>query len=250
MKTVNIVLFLVLVILVAVSFQAANRLGVNPLRGLLGGREVTGELEADGEETALPPPARAGEVSVEEAIFQRRSVRSFADRPLSLAEVSQLLWSAAGKTVDGVTGPTRAHPSAGGTYPLEILLVAGRVEDLSPGIYRYSWRNHSLTKIKPGDFRDELRQACLGQRMVGQAPASLVLTAVAERAVRRYGERARRYIPMDIGGAGQNVHLQAEGLELGTVIVGAFNDEALKKILELAGGEEPFYVMPVGRPGR
>jgi len=194
----------------------------------------------------LPSPQHTGDMSVEEAIFQRRSIRHFTDKPLTLQEVSQLLWSAGGKTVDGVTGPTRAFPSAGGLYPFEIYLVVGNVTDLADGIYRFGWREHSLEMLMDGDFREELMLASLRQSFVHQAPISIIWVADFDEVRRVYGQRGvDRYISMDIGGAGQNVHLQSEALGLGTVIVGAFQDEMVKEIL---GTENiPLYIMPVGR---
>ncbi|MCL0073374.1 SagB/ThcOx family dehydrogenase [Dehalococcoidia bacterium] len=195
---------------------------------------------------SLPSPRHTGEMSVEEAIFRRRSIRNFPDEPLSLQEVSQLLWSAGGKTIDGVTGATRAFPSAGGLYPFEIYLVAGNVAGLADGIYRFGWRDHSIEMIKEGDFREELMVASLRQGFVYQAPVSIVWVGDFDRVRRAYGARGvDRYIMMDVGGAGQNVHLQAEALGLGTVIVGAFHDDPVQRIL----GTElmPLYIMPVGR---
>lgn len=198
--------------------------------------------------TRLPQPRQESEVSVEEAIFNRKSIRHYQDEPLTLAEVSQLLWAAGGETIDGITGATRAYPSAGGVYPLEIYLVAGNVQGLDAGIYHYQWENHSILVLRKGDIRDSLTKAALGQKMVSAAPVSLVFTAVYERSTRRYGQRGEdRYVPMDMGGAGQNVHLQAEALGLGTVIIGAFQDDAVKEVLGVQD-EEPLYIMPVGRP--
>lgn len=209
---------------------------------------IAKDLTATGKtKIRLPQSRYKGDISVEEAIFKRRSIRSYKDSPLSLEEVSQLLWSAGGKTIDGITGATRAYPSAGGIYPLEIYLVVGNVSGVSPGIYHYSWHDHSLNLKREGDFRRELTGVCWGQRMVLEAPASLVFTAIYSRTTQRYGKRGQtRYVPMDVGGAGQNVHLQAESLDLGTVIIGAFSDTAVKEILELKA-EEPLYIMPVGR---
>jgi SagB-type dehydrogenase family enzyme len=195
---------------------------------------------------SLPAPRHTGEMSVEEAIFRRRSTRRFPDEPLTLQEVSQLLWAAGGKTIDGVTGATRAFPSAGGLYPFEIYLVVGNVIGLTDGIYRFRWRDHSLTLVKEGDFRHELMVASLRQGFVAQAPVSIVWVGDFARIRRFYGARGvERYIMMDVGGAGQNVHLQAEALNLGTVIVGAFHDRPVQDIL----GTEliPLYIMPVGR---
>ena len=196
---------------------------------------------------SLPPPDHRGEVSLEEAIYTRRSIRSFADRPLSLKEVSQLLWAAGGKTIDGITGATRSYPSAGGIYPLAIYLIAGNVTGLPAGIYRYNWKRHSLALLKTGDLRIKLVRAALGQSFIDRAPASIVITADIKRTTSRYGTRGEiRYVPMDTGHAGQNVSLQAQALGLGSVIVGAFNDEAMEKILEKRG-ETTLYIIPVGR---
>jgi len=150
---------------------------------------------------ALPEPRYSGDLSVEEAIFKRRSTRHYKDESLTLQEVSQLLWAAGGKTIDGVTGATRAYPSAGGIYPLEIYLVAGDVEGLKAGVYRYLWREHALHMVKEGDLRRSLMEAALGQGAIGDAPISLVFTAIYERTTRRYGERGRvRYVHIDMGG--------------------------------------------------
>jgi SagB-type dehydrogenase family enzyme len=197
--------------------------------------------------TKLPEPRYEGEVSVEEAIFQRRSIRHYRDDPLTVDEVSQLLWAAGGKTIDGITGATRAYPSAGAAYPLEIYLAAGNVQGLPAGLYRYQWEDHSIVLVKDGDVRNSLTKAALGQSMVASAPISLVFAAVYARTTQRYGQRGEvRYVHMDVGGAGQNVHLQAEALGLGTVIIGAFRDEAVQEVLGVRD-EEPLYIMPVGR---
>ncbi len=135
----------------------------------------------------LPAPRHRGDMSVEEAIFRRRSIRHYRDVPLTLEEVSQLLWAAGGKTIDGVTGATRAYPSAGGLYPFEIYLVAGRIEGLSAGIYRFNWREHTISLIREGDFRQQLTRAALGQRMVAMAPMSIVWVGDFARARRAYG---------------------------------------------------------------
>jgi SagB-type dehydrogenase family enzyme len=195
----------------------------------------------------LPKPREKGGISVEEAIFGRKSTRRYKDAPLTMEEVSQLLWAAGGKTVDGITGATRAYASAGGLHPLEIYLVAGNVQGLASGVYRYDWKDHTLSTVKEGDVRKALSAAAYGQGMAEQAPASIVLTAVYPRTTSKYGERGEsRYVPMDAGGAGQNVHLQAESLGLGTVMMGAFQDDAVRKALGI-GDETPLYIMPVGR---
>lgn len=196
------------------------------------------------ENMALPRPNFKGHLSVEEAIYERISRRSFKDQGLSLAQAGQLLWAAGGLGAEGAAGVSRAAPSAGATYPLEFYLAAGKVEGLLPGLYHYDYRAHALAMLQQGDHRAALARACLGQEMVVQAPLSIIMAAHYERTTRRYGERGYRYVYMEVGHVSQNIYLQAESLGLATVAVGAFDDAAVKKILGIKGA--PLMVMPVG----
>ncbi len=193
----------------------------------------------------LPPPQLQGEISVEEAISKRRSIRDYLTLPLTLKELSQLLWAAQGITDS--QSSRRATPSAGATYPLEIYLVCGNVEGLSPGVYKYLPSQHSLKLHLEGDKRSALSRAALNQPWVGEAPVDLVFTAVYSRTTTTYGKRGIRYVDMEAGHAAENVYLQCVGLKLGTVVVGAFYDEEVKKVLALPEEEVPLYILPVGR---
>lgn len=195
----------------------------------------------------LPEPRRDGKMSLEEALAKRRSVREFKRDALSLADVSQLLWSAQGITAPG---GKRTAPSAGATYPLELLLVAGNVEGLAPGVYRYRPAEHDLLGLVEGDRRKRLAAAALGQEFVADAPITIGFAAVYERTARRYGPRAERYVHFEVGHAVENAHLQAVALGLGAVVVGAFNDAEVKQVLGLSGAEEPLCLLPVGKPAR
>jgi len=190
----------------------------------------------------LPEPRFKSSISVEEALLKRRSIRNYKNESLSLEEVSQLLWSAQGETTPW---GEKTAPSAGATYPLEIYLVAGNVEGIEPGLYHYNPPNHNLILVKEGDFRRELTRAALGQDMIARAPVTIVICAEFKRTTGRYGERGIRYVLMEVGHVGQNIHLQAEALNLGTVVIGAFYDEDVKEILGVK--EEPLYLMPVGK---
>jgi len=192
----------------------------------------------------LPEPRHQSEISVEETLLKRRSIRSYKDQPLELAEVSQLLWSA-----QGITDPYgfRTAPSAGALYPLEVYLVAGKVKDLDSGIYKYIPERHKLRQTGKGDKRAELCRAALGQSCVRTAPVSIVFAAVYERTTSKYGERGIRYVHMEAGHAAENVYLQAVSLKLGTVVIGAFYDSKVKQVVGLENAEEPLYIMPVGR---
>ena len=199
-------------------------------------------------EIKLPQPSYKGEISVEEAIFYRRSIREYKREPLSIREISQILWAAAGSNIDGITGATRVAPSAGACYPIETYLVVGEVKKISPGVYHYDWQEHKLTLLIPGDLRQELAKAALGQKMIQKAPASLVFAALYPRTLRRYGQRGFRYVHIDVGCMVQNVYLQSQTLGLGTVNIGAFFDEKVKEILDLKD-EQPLCIMPFGKIG-
>ena len=191
----------------------------------------------------LPEPARPGKMPVESALFGRISTREFKEISLSIMEISQLVWAAL-----GVNRPNgyRTCPSAGALFPLEIHLAAGSVDGLSPGIYRYDPLNHRLLLSNERDLRRELTDAALGQSMIARAPVTIVITAVPDRTTRKYGERGMRYVFMEAGHAAQSIHLQAVSLGLGTVVVGAFRDDAVKQILGLEVDEIPLLMMPAG----
>jgi len=193
----------------------------------------------------LPQPKYDSKFSVEKTLLERRSVRNYKDEALTLAEVSQLLWAAQGIT--DKAGGLRTAPSAGALYPLETYLVAGKVTGLSSCLYKYKPRGHELEKIADGDKRAELSKAALGQSSVKEAPVVIAISAVYTRITGKYGERGIRYTDMEAGHAGENVALQAVALDLGTVMVGAFNDDNVKKVLNLPAEEKPLYLIPVGR---
>jgi SagB-type dehydrogenase family enzyme len=194
----------------------------------------------------LPEPRLESDVSVEQAIAGRRSRRQFTDRPLTLQQVAQILWSAQGLT--GEAGRKRAAPSAGATYPMYVYLAvgAGRVEGLEAGVYRYHPADHALEKTMGRDIRRQVVDAALGQDFLAAAPVDLLLAADYERTRSRYGERTERYVHMEAGHIGQNVYLQAESLGLGTVAVGAFRDASVGEAFGLSGDLQPLYLMPVG----
>jgi len=197
-----------------------------------------------GEHIKLPNPVLTGEHSVEMLLQQRRSVRSYQKSSLKLAEVGQLLWSAQGITdAQGL----RTAPSAGALYPLKLFVMVGDVNVLSAGIYQYNPEEHSLLKIINGDLRKSLQKAALDQTCIGDAAIIIVFTAIYRYTTWKYGERGRRYVHIEVGHAGQNLFLQAEGLGLGTVVVGSFDDDAVREVLNLGSDVQPLSLMPVGR---
>ena len=201
----------------------------------------------------LPAPTFEGRMTVEESILKRRSHRNFRKSSVTADQLSQILWAAYGITKPDTSriafrGGLRAAPSAGATYPLEVYVVAGNVDQVEPGVYRYVSNRHLLEQVFAGDIRKDLAEAALNQEMISDAPFSLIYSAIFERTTQRYGDRGRlRYVPMDLGHSAQNVYLQAESLGLGTCAVGAFNDEEVTGVMQLPDEEEVLYIMPVGK---
>lgn len=191
---------------------------------------------------ALAPPAGGGP-GLQAALARRRSVRSYGPGPLALPDVAALLWAAQGIT--GAEG-RRTAPSAGALYPLELLLAARRVTGLAPGVYRYRPGAHALERTldEPGAA---LARSAGGQASLAGAPAVLAIVADPARTAAKYAGRTARYVAIEAGAAAQNVALQAAALGLGTVVVGAFADEALARALGLGPALQPLVLMPVGR---
>lgn len=191
------------------------------------------------EEMALPEPRLKGEMSLEETLAQRRSVRSFTEEQLTMEEISQLLWAAQGITA---LWGGRTAPSAGALYPLEVYVATAN------GLYHYMPQEHKVISESQDDLRLKLWEAGLKQDAIREAPAVFVITAVYERTAKKYGDRAERYVKLEAGHACQNILLQAVALDLGAVPIGAFYDDQVQATLSLSTDREPLYLIPVGHP--
>lgn len=200
-----------------------------------------------GELITLPQPVLDSKISIEAALQERRSIRDYTPESLSISEISQLLWAAQGITRPG---GYRTAPSAGALYPLEVFLVSRQVDNLPAGVYRYKPEEHGLNLVLTGDILEELSAAALGQDAIRNAPAAIVITGIFERTMVKYGNRGIQYVHMEVGGAAENIYLQAESLDLGTVFIGAFHDDQVSQVLNLDDQEEPLCIMPVGKPRR
>jgi SagB-type dehydrogenase family enzyme len=199
---------------------------------------VAQEESSESATVKLPPPKLDGSVSVEKALAQRRSIRTYKDEPLSLAQVSQILWAAQGIT-DPESGK-RTAPSPMASYLLEIYLISGNVSGLPQGMYRYQPEGHELAAITKGDVKTKLLQAA-GQAPIGKAPAALIITGDSERS------RAPELMYLEAGHVGQNVYLQAVTLELGTVVMAGFKPDEVGKALNIPQAEKVIYIMPLGK---
>jgi SagB-type dehydrogenase family enzyme len=193
-----------------------------------------------GEAVAAPKPDTRGAMSVERALARRRSVRDFVDRPLTEAQIAQLAWAA-----QGVTEPSRGFrtaPSAGALYPIELYVVTAE------GVARYLPRKHAFEQVATGDRRQALAEVAVNQTWVARAPATFIVAAVYERTTRKYGERGIRYATIEVGHVCQNISLQAVALGLGSVSVGAFQDDAVRKLLGAPVNHRPLCLVCVGQP--
>lgn len=200
------------------------------------------------ERVRLPEPNVEGDISVERAIRRRCSCRQFADEPIGLEYLSQVLWCAQGITGDD--GRRRAAPSAGATYPMFLYVAVreGGVRGVEAGIYRYVPADHALEPHSEGDKHRQIAAAALNQDFLAGASALILMAADYARTTGRYGERGIRYVAMEAGHIGQNIYLQAEALGLGTVAIGAFYDDQLAVAFGLSDDRDALYLMSVGHP--
>ncbi|MGC8878512.1 MAG: SagB/ThcOx family dehydrogenase [Anaerolineae bacterium] len=204
---------------------------------------------------ALPAPAaiEVQSVSVREAIETRRSVRHYAQTPLSLKELSFLLWCTQGvKEVSGRQVTLRTVPSAGARHAFETYLLVNRVAELPSGLYRFLALEHKLLQLNlDPSLSDRITEACWNQQFVKLSAVTFIWTAVVSRMTWRYGERGYRYLHLDAGHVCQNLYLAAAAVHCGVCAIAAFNDEAMNALMGL-DGEKQFviYLATVGKRER
>jgi SagB-type dehydrogenase family enzyme len=192
---------------------------------------------------ALPAPETDGTFSVEKALKERRSTRNPAPSPLRLEEVGQLCWAAQGVSDDK---GHRTAPSAMAAYPLELRVIAGAVEGLEPGLYRYEPAQHALALVAGGDKRAAFEEKAVGQGWIAKAPALFVISGDAGK-MTKMKERGAQFMWVEAGLAAQGFFLQATALGLGSTYVGGFDPEAARAALGLPDSQEVLAVLPVGR---
>ncbi len=197
----------------------------------------------------LPSP-KPLKVDLLSLALRRCSVRRFSrDTPLSLEELSTVVWFSLGSRGSGPGRPLRVFPSAGALYPTEAIVAVRLVDGLSQGVYRYVPEDHSLSLIGLGDVSRDLARASLSQMWVSDAQVIIVLTAVVSRMTAKYGDRGFRYIYMEAGHVGQGIYLAASAMGLGTCAIGAFFDDEVASVVGVdASSEIPLYLFPLGKP--
>jgi SagB-type dehydrogenase family enzyme len=184
---------------------------------------------------------------LDEALKNRRSVRSFTRDYISTTQLSYLLWASTGIQSGEGNFKYRTAPSAGALYPIETYLTVKRVRNIPSGVYHYSIRNHLLEELKLGDYSGDVASAALEQEMCHHAAVTFIWTAVFDRAKWKYKQRAYRYVYLDAGHIAQNLALAAVALNLGSCQVGAFYDDEMNEIVDVDGEQESvIYASIVG----
>jgi SagB-type dehydrogenase family enzyme len=192
-------------------------------------------------------PKVEARTELERTIAERRSVRRFSGEPLSLEELSRLLFFTYGKT--DPRGLFRAVASGGALYPLELYIAALKVDGLEPGLYHYAVDTGGLDLVKPGDPLAGLKQVVAWEGVdIDNASVAIVMTAAFRRNTIKYLDRGYRLILMEAGEAAQNLSLLATSMDLGSCLVGGFHDDLLSDFLDIDGVDEaPLLPVLVGR---
>ena len=197
-----------------------------------------------------PPAVDLAPVDLPALLEQRRTLRRYTPDPLTLAELSYLLWATQGvKAVTPRPVTLRTVPSAGARHAFETLLLANRVEGVEPGLYQYAALQHKLAVVEAGPrVADRVAAACLDQPHIRDSAVTFIWVAVVERMVWRYGLRGYRYLHLDAGHACQNLYLAAESIGCGACALGAFEDRAVNDVLGLDGQARfAIYMATLGR---
>lgn len=199
----------------------------------------------------LPSPKNIviEDINLRKAIEKRASIRQYSESPLSLEELTYLLWCTQGvKNV--VPGRTRRNvPSAGARHSFETYLLINNVYGLEKGLYRYlAIENKLLLVSTDNNITEKVTKACMGQKMVENSAVTFIWGVVVERMYWRYGERGYRYMHLDAGHVCQNLYLAAESIKSGVCAIAAYDDDEINELLKL-DGEDQFviYIAAVGK---
>jgi SagB-type dehydrogenase family enzyme len=221
-----------------------------PMKDDLGAIRATSAFKTypEAERLPLPEPDLSRPANLWQCLATRRCERNTKPDPLSLQELSKIMWAAQGVTARTGIYLLRTAPSAGALYPFETYLYIDKVKDAPQGIYHFNVADFALERLQEGDFNRAVTTAALGQPVVRRAGVVIIWTAMMLRCMVKYRERSVRYIPMDLGHVCQNVQLAATAMGLGSCPIGAFYDDDINELLGVNGEEETvLYLVTVGR---
>jgi len=193
-------------------------------------------------------------VALGDVLQRRRSVREFRLQSLGLPLLGRLLHASYGlrssHEIDAEWSSDRSAPSAGALYPLELYVATQAVDGLKDAVYHYDARAHQLELRRSGLVHAELTSMTIAQQMIRESNLVIVISAIFERTMWKYGQRGYRYVWLDAGHVGQNLCLCATALGLGAVAIGGFFDDEVNALIRLpTAEEEAIYLVCVGQPG-
>ena len=198
-----------------------------------------------------PDEIDLGNVPLKKVIEKRKSRRKFKNVPLSIEELSFLLWAIQGvkEIVKNGYATFRTVPSAGARHPLETYLAVYNVEDLPKGLYRYLPLEHKLLLIEQVEnLTERIIDACMGQRFAGECAVTFIWTAIPYRTEWRYSILSHKVILLDAGHVCQNLYLASEAINCGTCAIAAYDQQKMDELLSVDGYDElTIYVAPVGK---
>lgn len=195
-------------------------------------------------EIVLPAPKTKGTVSLESTLNTRRSRRIFTEQPVTLAELSQVLWSAQGVTDDK---GHRTAPSAHSLYPFTVYVVVRNVPGVTAGLYQYLPDRHALGSLGLANAGDMLTSAGV-QDGAQKAPVVVVLSAAYGKMVEKFPDDPKGTALLEAGHIGQNIYLQLEALKMGGVVMAGFDETKVGQALQLHSSETAVYLVPFGHP--
>lgn len=191
-------------------------------------------------EIKLLPPEFPNKTTLKKVLLNRISTRKFSNQPITIKQLSSLLYFSA-----GIKENNRFYPSAGARYPLEIYIVSLNIQGLSPGIYHYYLKSHSLEYLS--NLKKFNLNECFDQSWTRKVSCFIIITAIFKRTTIKYGDRGYRYILIEVGHLGQNIYLNCEALNLGCCAIGGFVDDKLNDLLDIDGlNESAIYVFAIG----
>lgn len=184
------------------------------------------------EQVFLPDPTKTI-WSLDNALKQRESKRDFTKKNIKIDDFSNLMYYSGGlkKLALKNTKEKRFYPSAGARYPLEIYPFVFRVEGLTPAIYHYHIKSHSLEKIYDKPFFNAAMKQ-FNQPWIRKTSVLLIISSIFDRTEEKYGDRGLRHIYTEYGHYAQNVSLVAVELGLGACSIGGFIDDGLNRLLD------------------
>jgi len=189
------------------------------------------------------------DISLSQAIAERKSYRKFSDEHLTLEELSYLLWATQGlRMVLGGNG-FRNVPSAGCRHSMETYMAVFNVKGLDKGIYRYLPLSHQLVlEFTEEDLEQRVIDAAFGQNFAGKSALTFIWTAIPHRMEWRYGPVSHKVIAMDAGHMCENLYLSCAAINAGTCAIGAYDQDRADKLLKVDGKDEfVIYLAPVGK---